>query len=304
MKRLTHEKYVERVQKINPDVEVLEEYIGSQKKILHKCKIDGYEWYTQPSNILNGKGCPKCYGNIQKSHQRYVEEVALINPNVEVIGVYINNKTKILHKCKIDGYEWLSSPNHILKGRGCPKCYGRIKRTHEQYVSEVMLINPNIEVVGEYINSRTKILHKCKIDGHEWYAIPNSIIQGSGCPKCNESRGEKNISKWLDEFNILYQKQKIFEDCRDTFSLPYDFYLPKYNICIEYQGQQHYYPVEIFGGKKTFEKQQKHDNIKKEYCQKNNICLFEIPYYSNLDDELVKLYEIIKTQNIKKGVVA
>ena len=65
----------------------------------------------------------------------------------------------------------------------------------------------------------------------------------------------------------------MFEDCIDKRPLPFDFYLPEYNICIEYQGQQHYYPVEIFGGKNAFESQVLRDNIKREYCQKNNILL-------------------------------
>ena len=100
--------------------------------------------------------------------------------------------------------------------------------------------------------------------------------------------------------DIVYVYQKIFKDCKDKNPLPFDFYLPEYNMCIEYQGQQHYYPVEIFGGKKTFEKQQKHDNIKKEYCQKNNITLFEIPYYSNLDEELLRLNDLIIERNVVK----
>ena len=50
------------------------------------------------------------------------------------------------------------------------------------------------------------------------------------------------------------------------------------NIGIEYQGKQHYEPVEFFGGEEQFLLNQKRDNIKREYCDKNNIPLLELKY--------------------------
>ena len=240
----------------------------------------------------------------KKTHEEYVKELVEVNPNIEVIERYIGARIKIFHRCKICNYEWTATPDKILRGCGCPKCAGNMKLTHEEYVEKVKDVNPNIEVLGKYINSSTKILHRCKIDGYEWYARPYNILNGRGCPKCKSSKGEKAISIWLKEKGILYESQKIFEDCKNTFSLPFDFYLPKYNICIEFQGRQHYEPIEYFGGEKSFETQILRDNIKKDYCKNNGILLFEIPYYSDLDEELVKLHKIIKTINAKKEVVA
>lgn len=296
----SHDLYVEELSKINPNVEVIGEYINNKTKILHRCRIDGCEWYAAPSNMLNGKGCPVCSGKKKRTHDEYVEEITKLNPNIEVVGEYIDCNTKILHRCKIDGCEWYATPNNILRGKGCPKCSGNKKKSHEEYVDDVYSINKNIEVLGTYINAQTPILHRCKICGCEWYATPNAILSGTGCPKCKTSKGEKNISLWLDKMDISYEQQKSFQDCKDVKSLPFDFYLPECNICIEYQGQQHYYPVDYFGGEERFKLQQKHDNIKREYCQKNNIFLFEIPYYSVLDDELIKLYDLI---NIKEKEV-
>lgn len=297
MRKKTHEEYIEEVAKLNIDIEVIGIYINTYTPILHRCKIDGYEWYAKPNNILNGKGCPKCYGNIKKTHQEYVEEVTLINPNIEVVGEYINNHTKILHRCKIDGHQWMSPPNNILNGKGCPKCYGNAKMTHKEYVEKLLIINPNIEVIGKYVNVATKTLHRCKIDGYEWLPRPHDILAGCGCPKCKTSKGEKAIEEWIKKQNILYEVQKRFHDCRDKNPLPFDFYLPDHNICIEYQGGQHYFEVEYFGGKEKFEIQKKHDKIKKEYCEQNNIKLFEIPYFSNLNEELEKLHMLIIEQD-------
>lgn len=103
----------------------------------------------------------------RKTHEEYKSELAKINPYIEVVDTYINAKTKILHKCKIDGYEWSVLPNSILNGRGCPKCGGTMQKTHEEYVSEVATINSNIEVVGAYVSNKLPVLHRCKLDGYE-----------------------------------------------------------------------------------------------------------------------------------------
>ena len=299
----THEEYVAEARKVNPYIEVVGKYNGALTKILHKCKKDGYEWYVSPHNVLQGQSCPRCSGVERYSHEEYVKRVAKVNPNVEVLGKYIDSKTKILHRCKIDGYEWSAFPSVVLQGGGCPKCAGNAKITHEEYIIQVAKVNPSIEVLERYAGYHTKILHKCKTDGYEWYASPSNILHGFGCPKCNTSKGEKAIEEWINKQNILYESQKRFFDCRDKKPLPFDFYLPEYDICIEYQGQQHYESIKYFGGKSKFEDQIKKDNIKKEYCKKNNILLIEIPYYFDLNKELVNLYDLIKVKHMEKEVV-
>ena len=82
--------------------------------------------------------------------------------------------------------------------------------------------------------------------------------------------------------NILFEKQKRFSDCRDKNPLPFDFYLPEYNMCIEYDGRQHFEPVNFGGGlqetKDNFQLTNRHDKIKTQYCIDNNIKLLRIPY--------------------------
>lgn len=287
----THNEYVEQVALINSDIEIVGEYINAKTPILHKCKIDEYMWMAAPGDILQGKGCPNCAKHIKKTHDKYVFEVATANPSIEVIGRYINLATPILHKCLIHNVEWMAYPASILRGCGCIECRkeklgNKLRKTHEQYILEVEIINPDIEVVGIYVGADTPILHRCKLDGYEWYAVPHNILFGYGCPQCNESSGERQVRQWLNKYSIKYEYQKPFNDCRDILPLPFDFYLPDYNICIEYQGRQHYESVEYFGGEAKFKLQQKHDNIKREYCKNNNIILLEIPYFNNVEEEL------------------
>lgn len=291
-----HEDYVKELTIKNPTVEVIEEYIDSHTPILHRCLVHDTYWDLQPANALRGDGCWKCRNEklrdiLIKTHEDYMQELSIKNPNVEVIGRYMGHQIKTLHHCLIHDEYWETIPSNALKGCGCRKCLGekiseKCCKTHEQYVKDVEEINPDVEVVGQYINAKTPILHKCKIDGYEWMAIPFIILAGYGCPQCNESSGERQVRQWLNKHNIKYEYQKPFKDCRDILPLPFDFYLPDFNIAIEYQGGQHYKPVERFGGEEKFKLQQKHDNIKRQYCKNNNIKLLEIPYFKNVEEEL------------------
>ncbi len=294
--RKTHEQYVNEVREINPNIVVLGQYAGIDIPILHKCLKHNIEWMPHPITILNGGGCYEC--GIEKlkeqkikTNEQYINELKLVNSNIIPLEPYLGALVPILHKCLIDGYEWRTTPANVLYGKGCPKCAGNAKKTHIEYVDEVAAINSDIEVVGEYINALTPILHRCKIDGCEWYTRPSDVLKGKGCPQCKQSKGEKSICLWLDGRNIEYMRQKTFIDCRDNKSLPFDFYLSKYNICIEYDGIQHFEPVDFSGkgkewAKMQFEYTQRHDKIKTEYCQNNNIKLLRIAYFEDIEEKL------------------
>ncbi len=287
----THINYVNDIQRINPNIEVIGTYKNAHIAILHRCKLDGNEWMAKPNNILNGKGCPKCSGTMKKPHSDYTKYVATINPYIEVVGQYINSKTPIMHKCKKHNVTWEVSPTNILQGRGCPMCGvekigDKLRKSHEQYVDELKELNGNVLVLGMYVNANTPILHKCLVDGNEWFATPTNILNGCGCPQCNESRGERTIRMLLEDKNIIFEQQKKFPQCCDKKPLPFDFYLPTYNVAIEYDGEQHYRPIPFFGGEESFQTRLKHDRIKDVYCMKNNIKLLRIPYNKNIENEL------------------
>lgn len=103
-------------------------------------------------------------------------------------------------------------------------------------------------------------------------------ISGSGCPKCKSSKGEIEIQKYLYDNNIKYEYQKIFKDCKLKTYLPFDFYLFEHNICIEYDGEQHFKPIEYFGGYNAFNDLKIKDQLKTEYCEINKIKLIRISY--------------------------
>ena len=294
----SQEQYEYEVAKIHPFIKVLGTYINTETAIAHQCLKDRHEWNAKPGNILHGKGCPKCAGNLQLTNEEYVEQLKDVNPNIIALEEYVNAKTAILHQCLLDGYVWKTSPSCTLQGCSCPKCAGNTKKTHEEYVLELSLKASELEVVEPYINSKTPILHRCKIDGYEWKIAPSNVLSGQRCPKCQESNGERRIRCWLDEHDCSYIYQKTFSDCKYKKELPFDFYLPDYNVLIEYDGIQHFEAVD-FAGKgdawalEQLKLVQYRDGIKNRYCEHNNIKLLRIPYFKNIEEELEKFLFIL-----------
>ena len=295
----THDWYVSVLSEKRIDIDVVATYIDYHTKILHRCKLHNVEWMISPAHALRGDGCLLCklekISNAKrKSHEQYVAELLLVNDQIVVKGRYKNLKTPILHHCNIHNIDWMISPDCALSGHKCPKCSGGVLKTHEQYVIDVQTINPDIAVGEQYINSTTPILHICKTCGNKWNARPYSILQGRGCPICRETIGERNVRQWLNSHSIDFIYQKTFNDCRDVNVLPFDFYLPQHNVCIEYNGQQHYEPVDFAGkGNEWATNQlistQHHDKIKSDYCATNNIQLICIPYWEDVNKYLNKI---------------
>lgn len=118
-------------------------------------------------------------------------------------------------------------------------------------------------------------------------------MNGSGCGVCNESKGERIIKDSLTNENILFERQKTFIGCKYKRVLPFDFYLKDYNICIEFDGLQHYKPISTWGGEKNFKYVKKRDKIKNEYCKHNGIKLYRIKYNDNIKDKMNKIIKDI-----------
>lgn len=209
MRKLTHEEFLNKFYEKNKhaqDIEILGTYINRRTKIKCKCKVCGHEWTPVPGTLLNGCGCPKCAGVAKLTTEEFINRLQQINPDIEVLGTYIKAHTKMRVKCAICGHEWTTKPYVLLQGHGCPKCGGKIKLTHEEFIQKLQQINPDIEILGIYTNTKTKIKCKCKKCGHEWEATPNSLLRGRGCPKCGKKRAAQKLAKTQEEFiNTLKQ---------------------------------------------------------------------------------------------------
>ena len=205
MRKKTNDEFLLELNNINKNVLPLELYNGANNKILFRCLICGYEWRTNPCNILNGKGCPKCA--IKRTHdlQRkdtntFIDELKTVNKKLEVIGEYINCHTKIKVRCLSCSYEFLSYPNSLLSGSSCPKCTNNNLKSQSEFENELKLINDKITVLGKYLGSSKKIKCQCNICGTEWDAFPTNLLRNHGCPKCAAKKTGIDNRTSLEEF--------------------------------------------------------------------------------------------------------
>lgn len=174
-----------------------------------------------------------------------------------------------------------------------------MKKTTEQFIKEAKLIHKNkydYSLVN-YKSNKTNVKIICPIHG-VFKQAPYHHLQGNGCPLCKSSLNERKIEKILNDYNIDFKREFRFDSCRDRRTLPFDFYLPKFNVCIEYDGQQHFRPTDFKNynhiseeAKNSFEIIKKHDRIKTDFCNSNNIKLVRISYKDNIVEKLNFLLE-------------
>lgn len=152
-------------------------------------------------------------------------------------------------------------------------------------VDELLITNRHRKQTYKYYD------YCCTVDQYNGTIREDHLVRGHGCPICRNSMGEKQVKKYLKQHNIKFVPQYVFDDCKNIRELRFDFYLPDYNTCIEYDGIQHFEPVD-FGRKgeeyaiKRFEDLQIRDRIKNDYCQNNHIRLCRIKYTQNVKTTL------------------
>lgn len=274
--RKSHEQFLLDLERVNPEVEILEEYVNNHKRVKFGCKICGHTWKTVPNSILLGHGCPECSRSstsffeqvIQQAFRMclgehsvknrdktligmeldiYIPELSVAfepgswawhrnkierdtlkrklckEKNVKLITIYTDYKDKeppfdtdcIVKTGNLGNANWEETRTTVVK---LLSDFGlslldpqweqiRInsleksrRQTPQEFVEEVSKINPDIEVVGKYIDSSTKIAFNCKVCGCQWNATPNSILQNHGCPECGRRRINTAHTKTHEQF--------------------------------------------------------------------------------------------------------
>lgn len=298
--RKTPIDYVKELKIKNPNIVAIDDYINAKTPIKHKCLIHDVEWNISPTGALHGNGCPKCGSEKlslakSKTHEEYLKELYIVHPNIKPLEKYRGADIHIKHQCSFDGYIWSVTPSCLLN-HGCPKCANKAPLTQSDYVERLNKINSNLTVIGQYINAKSLIRVKCNVDGYEWESRADVLLRGARCPICEKkSLGEISIAYYLDNNNIKYEPQKRFDDCKNIKPLPFDFYIPDINTCIEYDGIQHFEPIDFAGhgskwAEENFKKTKERDRIKTEYCKSKGIRLIRIPYFNDVKKELNLLF--------------
>jgi len=202
---------------------------------------------------------------------------------------YINSKIKVIIICKKHG-DFLQTPAAHYVGQRCPICakenqINLISHTNESFIKKANKVHYNKYDYSliKYKNGLDKVTIICKKHG-EFQQIAKLHLQGYGCPNCHRSRNEEYIEQLFLSNNIIFHKQKIFDDCIGLKNkLPFDFYIPSINLCIEFDGVQHFIPT---FGTVRFKTTKRNDTIKTNYAKQNGICLLRISYKENVFDKL------------------
>lgn len=204
--------------------------------------------------------------------------------------------TKVSWQCLKCNHFFQKSAANFLKNPSCPWCEGALPKytidiirilIEDQWGTEYTLLSQDYNYNK---SAKIKVRHnKC---GFIYDTNAHNFVRGHGCPRCKASSGERLVRNFLVEYNLVFQEQYRFEDS-EVSTLTFDFYLENNNnqkFVIEYNGLQHYEPVEFFGGLESFKGQQKRDLAKVEYCKKNGIELIIVPYnnHSILSKELAQ----------------
>jgi len=198
-KRLTHEEFEERVIKSKGDNYVLlDKYINAKTKLRIKHLECGHTWSTLPAVMVNSKGCPNCNemgGEMPKlTHEEFISRLDDTHCDINILEDYKGMKTKVKFEHTKCGNIWSTLPNSVLNSKvGCPKCAIDNQRLdYEEFERRIKEKDGNYEILGDYVNERTKILMKHVDCGHVWKTAPNSIYY-NGCPKCSREKTNKNL---------------------------------------------------------------------------------------------------------------
>lgn len=301
-----------------------EDYVNAHTSNLRIiCGSCGKEFITSRSSISNSDGrCFSCGRNVhnwksfdrilQHRYDKYLSRCLELNytPTMTLgdFGLW-DNKRFIKFICPEHGEVEQQYDNFVSNNGICKYCADEIRGNKLKYnIEELLEIisskNNNILLnPEEYIGSNERNLKiKCGSCGKVFIQSLNNYKRANltgKCPDCNEiSYGEYLIVSYLDKHGVNYNRWHSFPDCRDKQPLPFDFYLEEYNLCIEYDGEQHFYPK---FGIDNFVMTKLHDAMKNQYCKWNNIDLLRIPYWDrdNIEQILIDYLHLTPLSNSK-----
>ena len=292
-KKLTTKEFIEKAKEIHGDRYDYSKvnYVNSKTPVCIICPEHG-EFYMKPTyHIFNKCDCQKC-GEIKRINKRSLTTEEFINRAKKIHGdkydysevEYINNHTKVCIICPEHGEFYMKPENHLILKQGCPKCYGNVKLSTEEFIKKAKEVHRDKYDYSkvEYINYETKVCIICPEHGEFWQT-PHAHLNGQGCPHCLQSKLENSVLEILKKHNVSFECQKSFNWLVLERKLRLDFYLPEYNLAIECQGMQHYKPIDGWGGVKILNKIKKRDKIKKEKCIENGIRIIYIKYNDSIE---------------------
>lgn len=300
MTKKTHEKYLSQItERYKDEYNLLGIYTGADKKIEVQHLKCGHIWLPTSANLLQGRSkCPKCSGKHHRSPQEFCEFVLeKTNGEFSSMGDFKGNNYTTTFKHNVCGHVFKAKPQTFLKGEiGCRKCSNMLIHDKERvellledkYGNEYTLLSDEVK------NNRDVIIILHNVCKKEFETTSNRIINiNITCSHCKPSgsKGEMEIGRLLKQNSINFIREYTFDDCRHKSILFFDFAIFDHNDSliglIEFDGKQHFEPIDFFGGLEGFKTNKIRDGIKNNYCKKNNIPLIRIPYW---EEDSIEVY--------------
>lgn len=285
-------------------------YDGFKQPVEVRCRDHG-TCQTTPKAHLHTKtgGCLKCLSRIKGEFARQTAEEFVVRAR-EVHGdtfnydqiTYrgVNSKVKII--CPKHG-AFRMTPGRHLAGRGCRKCNAE-RHGSERQLSFWEFVERVLSTHGPYryeycleghVNQYSKIPIRCPIHGLFFQTVA-AHIRGHGCYRCAQSTGEQRVREALVSLDVEFCEQARFPECCDKRALPFDFFVPKHRLLIEFDGSQHFEATNHWGGEEKLAETKLHDAIKNRFAEQHLYHLVRIPYWDFDDTEEIVLNAVASTE--------
>lgn len=318
MAKYTLASFLEKAQCVHGDTYdysnvVIDTLTNSKSKVEILCKTHGSFTPTVNAHLYGKTGCPSCGATGRYTLLKFMTLAREVHGDrYDYSGLIwpekVNYRSQVTITCNDHGPFTQSLNGHINNGAGCPTCVGNRRYTPDIFLQRAHQIHSGKyqypDVTHSKLTAFSTVNIVCPLHGEFKQTINNHINHATGCVRCKSSRGEKSISTYLECKNIKYNQQHKFADCQNPVTgkmLPFDFWLPEHNLCIEFHGKQHYEPSN-FGSipNKVLEQtnlvaQQYRDSIKEKFCQDSGIKLIVIPYtdITKIDDVLSRILGLV-----------
>lgn len=295
---LTNEEYIEKCNKIhnNKYDYSLVNYVGTKYKVLITCPIHG-TFMQNAGAHLRGVGCFHCgrtkaIDNTRTPINDYIRKAREVHGEKFDYSLVkfqsVNDVVEII--CPVHGVIKQRASGHLK--HGCVRCHFDSKfLTNEEFIEKSKKHHNETYDYSKtiYNGHRNKVIVICKEHG-EFEQLAGEHIRGTGCPICSSSKGERKIASMLQKLNIDFVKEFSFNN--ETYR--YDFKLKNNSILIEYDGEQHFKSVPLWGGDAQFIKQKNSDRYKDTLAILQDCVLIRIPYlnFENLEVSLINKISI------------
>lgn len=276
---------------------------GKKRRVRWHCLCNcGNEFDVIADNLKKRPNitCTKC-ANIKRANSQRANHIGEKYGKLTILEVVsMDGPTKV--RCRCDcGNEYIGCQSDIIIGH--TKSCGCLQREITSSVNTKnwsgYVTESGVEFIKQHhMNRKGQWVWECRcpVCGNIFYELPAKVNNGhtTSCGCRTQSFGESYIQSLLENMKVDFISQYTFEDCKHINALHFDFavfYNDNLIGLIEYDGKQHFEPIEFFGGQNGFEKTKVRDEIKNVYCTTHNIPLLRIPYTLSFDNIKKELYE-------------